>query len=80
MLLNFIFTVIAFAAGYMLCLRTERPEKFRRALDIPRVRKPTIGVIDRPTASDLNRRGTVEEQGDEATAKLLIKAGLKPKL
>ena len=63
--------------GYLLCLYAVTPTEVKKVLD-RKLRKPkAIGTVTRPTAEVINKRGTIEAEGEEEFAKQLRKVGIK---
>lgn len=52
-------------------LSTTDVDKFKRFVN--KFKKDRIGVVRRPTAEQLRKRGTIEEEGDEAMSETLGK-------
>lgn len=73
-ILGFIITVISFILGVTFCLYFSKSDTFERIADrIPKKKEPTIGLIERPDAETIRKRGTLEEETEEEMSKVLRK-------
>ena len=72
----FIITVISFSLGFFLSLLLDKNDKFESVVEKVSTLKsepPKVGLIDRPTAEEVRKRGTIEEETEEAMASELRK-------
>lgn len=73
-------SIFNFALGVLVATWIKSPEIVKKYIaDIPRKKTTSVGLINRPRAIDVNKRGTIQEQTEEAMIKSLREAGLKPK-
>lgn len=66
MITTWIITIITFFLGYGLAVFHYEPDKFKSSIEKAKKKAKKLGVIKRPTAEDIRKRGTVEEAGEQA--------------
>lgn len=68
---GFLITILSFSLGVIFFTFISRKEIFERVIeryDKVRPSKVIVGPIERPTATQVNKRGTIEEETEEAMA------------
>lgn len=82
LIVAFLITIISFLLGVLVALffsKNDTIERVQERIDNFRHKEPLIGLVERPSAEDLRRRGTIEEETEEEMSRQLKKLGLKPK-
>ncbi len=73
MIITWIITIITFFLGYGLATFHHNPDTFKTSVNkIKRkIKKVELGTIKRPTAEDIRKRGTPEEETEDAMSDTL---------
>jgi predicted tellurium resistance membrane protein TerC len=72
-------TLITLVLGGGVVLYFKAPQVLKEGLNRVTTRKKTsLGPVSRPTAQQVNKRGSIIEEGEEEFAKQLKKVGITP--
>lgn len=74
MITTWIITILSIGLGYVLAEFKNNPQEVKDTIKRIRFKKPLVGAIHRPTAEEVNKRGTKLEETerimDETFAKI----------
>lgn len=78
MIITWIITIITFFLGYGLAEYKNNPEQVKASFKKLRIKKPQLGGVKRPTAQELVKRGTRQEETEKAMEDTFEKILKKP--